>query len=48
MTLSPTPSQLAAWDHAHLWHPFTQMREWLAEEPLVIEAALPAEHVRRR
>jgi len=25
------------WDHAYLWHPFTQMREWLAEEPLVIE-----------
>ena len=36
MTLSPTPSQLAAWDHAHLWHPFTQMREWLAEDPLII------------
>jgi adenosylmethionine-8-amino-7-oxononanoate aminotransferase len=30
-------SDLIAWDHAHLWHPFTQMREWLAEEPLVIE-----------
>lgn len=28
-----------AWDHAYLWHPFTQMREWLAEEPLVIERA---------
>ena len=27
------------WDHAYLWHPFTQMREWLAEEPLVIERA---------
>jgi adenosylmethionine-8-amino-7-oxononanoate aminotransferase len=24
-------------DHDHLWHPFTQMEEWLAEEPLVIE-----------
>jgi adenosylmethionine---8-amino-7-oxononanoate aminotransferase len=30
------PKTLAAWDHAHLWHPFTQMREWLGEEPLVI------------
>ncbi|OFV92643.1 MAG: adenosylmethionine--8-amino-7-oxononanoate transaminase [Acidobacteria bacterium RIFCSPLOWO2_02_FULL_61_28] len=27
------------WDHAYLWHPFTQMREWFAEEPLVIERA---------
>jgi adenosylmethionine---8-amino-7-oxononanoate aminotransferase len=26
-------------DHAHLWHPFTQMQEWLAAEPLVVEAA---------
>jgi adenosylmethionine-8-amino-7-oxononanoate aminotransferase len=29
--------ELAAWDHAYLWHPFTQMRDWFAEEPLVIE-----------
>ena len=28
--------KLARLDHAHLWHPFTQMREWLGEEPLVI------------
>src|SRR5512140_3030355 len=26
-------------DHAHLWHPFTQMQEWLAAEPLVIGSA---------
>jgi adenosylmethionine-8-amino-7-oxononanoate aminotransferase len=26
-------------DHRHLWHPFTQMEEWLAEEPLVVDAA---------
>jgi adenosylmethionine-8-amino-7-oxononanoate aminotransferase len=26
-------------DHDHLWHPFTQQREWIAEEPLMIEAA---------
>ncbi len=31
-------AQLAEWDHRFLWHPFTQMRDWLAEEPLVIEA----------
>jgi len=34
-----TRRELAAWDHAHLWHPFTQMREWLAEDPLIIERA---------
>jgi adenosylmethionine-8-amino-7-oxononanoate aminotransferase len=28
---------LAAADHRFLWHPFTQMQEWLAEEPLIIE-----------
>ncbi len=26
-------------DHAHLWHPFTQMQDWLAEEPLVVDGA---------
>src|SRR5271154_4729739 len=24
-------------DHQHLWHPFTQMRTWLNDEPIVIE-----------
>ena len=28
--------RLAQLDHAHLWHPFTQMREWLDREPIVI------------
>ena len=27
---------LAAADHRHLWHPFTQQQEWCGEEPLVI------------
>lgn len=31
-----TPGPL---DHRHLWHPFTPMASWLAEEPLVIAAA---------
>jgi adenosylmethionine---8-amino-7-oxononanoate aminotransferase len=31
--------RLAALDHQHVWHPFTPMEAWLAEEPLVIEAA---------
>jgi adenosylmethionine-8-amino-7-oxononanoate aminotransferase len=26
-------------DRRHVWHPFTQMREWMAEKPLVIVAA---------
>ncbi len=29
----------ASADHAHLWHPFTQQRGWVAEQPLVIERA---------
>ena len=33
----PTTAELAAWDRQYLWHPFTQMRDWLAEEPIVIE-----------
>jgi adenosylmethionine-8-amino-7-oxononanoate aminotransferase len=30
---------LVHWDHDHLWHPFTQMRDWLDEEPLVVAEA---------
>jgi len=26
-------------DHQHLWHPFTQMQDWLAEEPLIVDTA---------
>ncbi|MGE0518446.1 MAG: adenosylmethionine--8-amino-7-oxononanoate transaminase [Candidatus Binatia bacterium] len=33
----PSTAELRAWDHQYLWHPFTQMRDWLAHEPLVIE-----------
>ena len=36
MTVHP-PAELAAWDQRFLWHPFTQMRDWLAEEPVIIE-----------
>ena len=28
---------LIALDKEHLWHPFTQMRDWLAENPVIIE-----------
>jgi len=24
-------------DHTYLWHPFTQMQEWMAEEPIIID-----------
>src|SRR5438093_6323759 len=33
------PATLAAWDQRSLWHPFTQMADWLAEEPLVVAEA---------
>ena len=29
--------RIAALDHRHLWHPFTQQRGWEQEEPLVVE-----------
>jgi adenosylmethionine-8-amino-7-oxononanoate aminotransferase len=32
-------AHLRAADHRHLWHPFTQMQDWLAEEPIIIDAA---------
>jgi adenosylmethionine---8-amino-7-oxononanoate aminotransferase len=34
--MSANPSQL---DQRHLWHPFTQQRDWCREEQLVIERA---------
>jgi adenosylmethionine-8-amino-7-oxononanoate aminotransferase len=30
---------LAADDHKHLWHPFTQQQGWVEEEPVIIESA---------
>src|SRR3989337_2779939 len=29
--------QLETWDKEFLWHPFTQMQEYLKEQPLIIE-----------
>lgn len=29
-------AELKEWDHACLWHPFTQMQQWLAEDPVII------------
>ena len=31
-------SETTELDQRHLWHPFTQMRDWVAEEPVVISA----------
>ncbi len=31
--------RLAEADHRHLWHPFTQMEGWLAEDPLIVDGA---------
>ncbi len=28
--------QLISWDRKHLWHPFTQMQDWLDEYPVII------------
>jgi len=33
-----TTTQLQGWDKQYVWHPFTQMQDWLAEDPLVIVA----------
>ncbi|MFN3532037.1 MAG: adenosylmethionine--8-amino-7-oxononanoate transaminase [Candidatus Brocadia sp.] len=30
--------QLETWDKAYLWHPFTQMQDYVKETPLIIEA----------
>ena len=31
--------ELAALDHAHVWHPFTPMRQWRQQQPSIIERA---------
>jgi adenosylmethionine-8-amino-7-oxononanoate aminotransferase len=31
--------RLADLDRAHVWHPFTQMQDWLNDEPLIVESA---------
>ncbi|CAN5421481.1 adenosylmethionine--8-amino-7-oxononanoate transaminase [soil metagenome] len=39
MPADASPQQLRALDAAHVWHPFTQMDRWLADEQLVIDRA---------
>jgi adenosylmethionine-8-amino-7-oxononanoate transaminase len=31
-------TSLADKDHRYLWHPFTQMKEWMGEEPVIIQS----------
>jgi adenosylmethionine-8-amino-7-oxononanoate aminotransferase len=33
-----SPEDIRKWDAEHVWHPFTQMQEYLATEPLVVVA----------
>jgi adenosylmethionine-8-amino-7-oxononanoate aminotransferase len=35
----PGSKDVRKWDGEHVWHPFTQMREYLASEPLVVVSA---------
>ena len=30
-------NELKKLDHTYLWHPFTQMQEWMEEDPCIIE-----------
>ena len=37
MTTTSDTARLTAWDHAYLWHPFTQMQEWEENLPVIIK-----------
>ncbi|KPV55765.1 adenosylmethionine-8-amino-7-oxononanoate aminotransferase [Paenibacillus sp. A3] len=37
METDTTCEELAAWNKAYLWHPFTQMKDYVKGEPLIIE-----------
>src|ERR1700694_68794 len=37
--MEATRHQLEQWDRDHVWHPFTQMQQYTAEPPLIIERA---------
>jgi adenosylmethionine-8-amino-7-oxononanoate aminotransferase len=37
--MTPTRDDIRRWDAEHVWHPFTQMQEYLAAEPLVVVSA---------
>jgi adenosylmethionine-8-amino-7-oxononanoate aminotransferase len=37
--MNPTRRQLEQWDHDHVWHPFTPMKQYAQEKPLIIARA---------
>jgi len=37
--MTPSREQLEQWDREHVWHPFTPMQAYAAEQPLIIAAA---------
>src|SRR3972149_6286786 len=37
MNVEVTKEQLELWDKKYLWHPFTQMKDFVNEEPLIIK-----------
>jgi lysine--8-amino-7-oxononanoate aminotransferase len=37
MSLTSIYERLAASNKAHLWHPFTQMKDYNSSDPLIIE-----------
>src|ERR1700722_9759344 len=37
--MPPSREQLEQWDREHVWHPFTPMRAYAAEPPLIIKEA---------
>ncbi|HEY1371759.1 MAG TPA: adenosylmethionine--8-amino-7-oxononanoate transaminase [Candidatus Binatia bacterium] len=36
--MSSRYERLKQLDHAYIWHPFTQMRDWIADEPCIIDS----------
>jgi len=36
MAHDPSPAELARLDRAHIWHPFTQMQEYAASDPVIV------------
>jgi adenosylmethionine-8-amino-7-oxononanoate aminotransferase len=37
--MQPTRQELEQWDREHVWHPFTPMQQYAAEQPLIIASA---------
>jgi adenosylmethionine-8-amino-7-oxononanoate aminotransferase len=37
--MEPNRADLEKWDREHVWHPFTPMQQYAAEQPLIIERA---------